>query len=87
MGVKSLRHFAMVAKFLDLNKPWSCKYGKKACMTFLRMIAINTKPIANTFLPSLGPSKSRKVVEIQKCCYHGSVTPHFSLKVYIAFVS
>ena len=26
---KSLRHVAMDAKFLDLNKPWSCKYGKK----------------------------------------------------------
>ena len=25
---KSLRHVAMVAKFLDLNNPWSCKYGK-----------------------------------------------------------
>lgn len=24
---KSLRHVAMVAKFLDLNKPCSCKYG------------------------------------------------------------
>ena len=23
---KSLRHVAMEAKFLDLNKPWSCKY-------------------------------------------------------------
>ena len=20
---------AMVAKYLDLNKPWSCKYGRK----------------------------------------------------------
>ena len=25
----SLRHFAMVTKFLDLNKPWSRKYGTK----------------------------------------------------------
>ena len=23
---KSLRPVAMVAKFLDLNKPWTCKY-------------------------------------------------------------
>ena len=23
---KSLRHVAMVAKFLDVNKPWTCKY-------------------------------------------------------------
>ena len=33
---------AMVAKYLDLNKPWSCKYGRKkgkimTCMTFLCM--------------------------------------------------
>ena len=26
---KSLRHVAMVTKFLGLNKPRSCKYGKK----------------------------------------------------------
>ena len=26
---KSLRHVAMVAKLLDLNNPWSCKYGRK----------------------------------------------------------
>ena len=25
---KSFRLFAMVAKFLDLNKPWFCKYGR-----------------------------------------------------------
>ena len=26
---KSLRHVVMVAKFLDLNTPWSRKYGRK----------------------------------------------------------
>ena len=26
---KSLRHVAMVAKLLDLNKLWSCQYGRK----------------------------------------------------------
>ena len=26
---KSLRHVAMVAKFLYRNKPWSCKYDRK----------------------------------------------------------
>ena len=25
----TLRHVTMVAKFLDLNRPWSCKYGRK----------------------------------------------------------
>ena len=28
-GEKSSRGVAMVAKFLDLNKPWSCKYRIK----------------------------------------------------------
>ena len=28
-GEKSLRHVAMVANFLDLNKPWSNKYRRK----------------------------------------------------------
>ena len=26
---KSLRHVAMIAKCRDLNKQWSCKYGRK----------------------------------------------------------
>ena len=26
---KSLCHVALVVKFLDLNKPWSCYYGRK----------------------------------------------------------
>ena len=24
-----LRRFVLLAKFLELNKPWSCKYGRK----------------------------------------------------------
>ena len=31
-GDKTLRHVAMVAIFLDLNNPRSCKYGRKKCM-------------------------------------------------------
>ena len=26
---ESLRHVAMVTKFLELNRPWTCKYGRK----------------------------------------------------------
>ena len=49
---KWLFHLAMVAKFLDLSKPWFCKYmyGRKknekkklTCMTFLSMTALRTK--------------------------------------------
>ena len=44
---KSLRHVAMVAKFLDRNKPCSCKYGrkktKKIAVYDLLMVALRTK--------------------------------------------
>ena len=57
---ESLHHVTMVTKFLDLNKPWPCKYGrkekkkkmKKIDMTFLCMIAPRSKMVAHTFLPS-----------------------------------
>ena len=41
----------------------------------LCMIALDNKAVAHSFLPSL----SKKIVEIQKVCYHGNVTSHFSL--------
>ena len=50
---KSSRGVALVAKFLDLNKPWSCKYRIKkrkakknlTCTTFLCMIALRNKTV------------------------------------------
>ena len=40
----SLRQIAMVAKFLNLSKPWFCKYGGKneklTCLSFLFMTAL-----------------------------------------------
>ena len=49
----------MVTKFLDLNKPWSCKYwrkenkeNEKIDRTFLCVIAPRNKMVAHTFLPS-----------------------------------
>ena len=47
----------MVAKFLDLNKPWSCKYSrnnnkKLTCLTFLCMIALRNKTVPHSFLLS-----------------------------------
>ena len=37
---KLLRHVAMVAKFMDLNKPWSCKYGRKT-QKFTRVFPVH----------------------------------------------
>ena len=76
----SLRHVAMVAKFLYLNKPWSCKYSRKKTekidMTFLCMIALR-----NNFCPNVRKCKwqslSREFVEIQRFCYHDKVTSYF----------
>ena len=56
----------MVAKFLDLNKPWSCKYGrKKEELNFLCTIALKNKAVALTF-------------ESQKFCFDGNVRSNFS---------
>ena len=52
---KSFRHVAMEPKFLDLNKPWLCKYCRKkkklTSTTFLCMIALRNKTIAHNFIP------------------------------------
>ena len=61
---KSLRHVTMVAKFLDLHKPWSCEYGRKK----------KRKMVAHTFLPSFenakGLLRQERLFEIQKFCYY-----------------
>ena len=53
---KSWGHVTMVAKFLDLNKLWSFKYGRKtktteklSCLTLLCMIALRNKTVVHTF--------------------------------------
>ena len=74
---KSFRHVTMVKKFLDLNKPWFCTYGRKiikkklTCMAFLYMIALRNKTVAHTFLPSFGNANYG----------HGNVTSHFFLSI------
>ena len=77
---KQLRHVAIVAKFLDLNKPRSCNYAGKTealkCMTFLCLTA--QKTVFHTILPSLANANALLFVEIQKFCYHGNLTLHFS---------
>ena len=63
---KWLRHLSMmIAKYLGLNRPWSCKFGRKkkkkklTCMTFLCMIALRNKTVTHTFLPSFHNANSR----------------------------
>ena len=75
----------MVTKFLNPNKPWSCKYGRKqrkACKTFQCMILMRNKTVAHTILHIVPQSKwqslSRKSVKIQKFCSYGNLTAHFS---------
>ena len=76
----------MVAKFLELNKPWPFKYDrkkrKKTDTTFLCMIALTNKMVAHTFLLSLDNANDHlSQKEIQIFCYHGYVTSQFSLLV------
>ena len=55
----------MVAKFLDINKPWPCKYGGNiktknlACLNFLCIIALTNQMVAHTFPPSFNNANSR----------------------------
>ena len=63
----------MVAKFVNLNKPWSCKYGKiktnkKATThthshakktTLLCTITLRNKTVARTFLASVACENKR----------------------------
>lgn len=70
----------MVAKFLELNgNNWY------TCVTFLSMIALRSKTEAHIFsfvvCKCKWPSLSQKIVEIQKSCYQGHLTSHFSLLV------
>ena len=65
---KSLRHVAMVARFLDLIKPWSCKYGREKKRQnwheWLSCVWLNScrnKTVAHTFPPFSCVGAARKV--------------------------
>ena len=70
---KSSRHVAVVAKFLDLSKPWSCKYGRKnekIDMCGFPMNECTRKQNVSPFFSSILrrckiPFLSRNIVEIQ----------------------
>ena len=84
--VKSLSQVVKVANFLDLNKSWSCKHGRgkkekidayDSCAWFQ---SGKRHPILFFHRSTMKkqPSPSRKIFEIQKSCYHGNLTSHFS---------
>ena len=72
------------SKFLDLDKPWFNKYGRKKAkkftfMTFPPTIALRNKMLTHSFLPSFNNANDRLCQEeIQKFCYNSNVTSHFS---------
>lgn len=87
---ESFCHVAMEAKKTVVLEVWQKKQKKSTCMTFQCMIAFRNKTVAHTFLSSFDnansrPSLSRKVVEIQKTCFHGNrmlslgITTHYHL--------
>ena len=78
-----VRHVAMVTKFLDLNKLWSCKYGRKKEKMDMYEFPVHD-PTDSPYISSIvrqckWPSLSGNIVEIQKFCYHGNMTSHLSL--------
>ena len=86
-SVKERRsHTTMVAKFLGLNKPWSCqlmvgkKQQQKIFCALLRLGMKGWLVFSFHHLTIHGhPSLSRKIiVEIQKFCFHGNMASHIS---------
>ena len=82
---RSLRHVDMVTKFLNLNKPWSCKYGRKKKIEMYDFSVHDCTQRDNgsphfSFIvrKCKWQSLSTKNVEIQKFCSHGNLTAHFS---------
>ena len=79
---KSLPHVSMVAKSVDLNKPWSCKYGQKNYKDDMNDFPVHhctPKGNGSSYFPSIvrqckWPSRSRKIVEIQKLCNHSPLS-------------
>ena len=78
----SLHHMSMVAKFLDRNKAWSCKYVRKKQKIDIGDFPVHDCPQKQTvssYFSSIvqqckWPSLSRKIIEIQKVCNVGNMT-------------
>ena len=71
-------------KILNLNKPWSCKYGKKKIEMYDFSVhdctqRDNGSPYFSSIVRKCKwQSLSTKKVEIQKFCSYGNLTAHFS---------
>ena len=73
---KSLRHIAMVAKFLNLNKLWS---GTNTCTAHGCHQGQNCSPYFSSIIHECNlPSRNIVTCEIKKFCYHGNMMLHFS---------
>ena len=93
---KSLRHVAVVANFLDLNKTLYCKYCRKKEKIDMYDFSVSdctqeqngSQQFTPTVRKSKWPSVSRKIVETQKSCYYSNMTSQFSpfLKGFKAWV-
>ena len=76
---------SMVAKFLDLNKAWSCKYDRKKQKIDISDFPVNDCTQKQNGIPYFSsivqqckwPSLSRKIIEIQKVCNVGNMMSHF----------
>ena len=85
-SVKERRsHTAMIAKFLGLNKLWSCQYGgkkqQKNCFCALLRLGMKGSLVFSfhhwTILMAIRLCPGRLL--IQKSCFHGNMTSHISL--------
>ena len=91
---KSLRHAAMVATFLDLNKnrPGPANIAEKTKKMEKNDFPVpdctqeqNCSPQFSSMVRQCKwPSMSRTIVEIQKFCYHGNLTSRFSLFLWVS---
>ena len=70
---------SMVAKFLDLNKAWPCKYDRKKQKIDISDFPVHDclqKQTVSSYFSSIvqqckWPCLSRKIIEIQKVCICG----------------
>ena len=75
----------MVAKFLGLNKLWSCQYGgeKKQQKIFCALLHLGVKGSLVFSFHHLTIQMAIHLCQgrllIQKSCFHGNMTSHISL--------
>ena len=93
---KSLRHVAMVANFLDLNKTLYCKYCRKKEKIDMYDFSVSdcaqeqngSHNLLSLFEKANGRLCQERLLRTQKSCYYSNMTSHFSpfLKGFKAWV-